>query len=407
MNYIIHIINHPPAYEEYSDKPRPDVNWDTPDGLWVGIWGYDWSDLLASEVLKLTGEFKHEVWQPDLRADKIYSYTFENGLIHRLFPAIKKSNGEIISPLMGSFILKDTLLKSKYIFHLAYPHFSDINKGIIDSYKGQKFVLTFHGEIHLPINYILRLQKNLFKKIYYVKNHYEAKKYFHFINHITYQNDKNLNTLTSYYYNGPLTKVTMGVDMNKFHKIDRDECRRRLNIPLDKKVLLTVSRLNSLKQVDKLIDVLKKIEEDFLFIVVGHGTREFEQYLKHKSKKLIAEGKIRFEGYKYADELVYYYNAADLFIHVSKSEGSSVARMEAMACGLPVFCTDTGNTAEVLKENNAGVIVGIKNFKEWREKMTEILNGGLVKPLDINIVEKYYNWANIAEKFNKIYINVI
>jgi len=49
---IIHIMNHPPAYEEYADKPRPAINWDTPNGSWVGIWGYDWSDQLASEILK-------------------------------------------------------------------------------------------------------------------------------------------------------------------------------------------------------------------------------------------------------------------------------------------------------------------------------------------------------------------
>jgi hypothetical protein len=34
---LIHIINHPPAYEEYEDKPRPAINRDTPNGNWVGI----------------------------------------------------------------------------------------------------------------------------------------------------------------------------------------------------------------------------------------------------------------------------------------------------------------------------------------------------------------------------------
>jgi hypothetical protein len=50
---VIHVMNHPPAYEEYSDMPRPHWNWNTPDGSWVGIWGYDWSDLLAIEVRKV------------------------------------------------------------------------------------------------------------------------------------------------------------------------------------------------------------------------------------------------------------------------------------------------------------------------------------------------------------------
>ena len=399
---IIHIMNHPPAYEEYSDKPRPFVNWDTPDGKWVGIWGYDWADQIANECLKISSEFEHEVWQPDLRADKIYSYTFANGLIHRLFPAVKKENGEIVSQLMNLFISKENLMRNKYIFHIAYPHFSGINRGIIDSYKDQKFIMTFHSEIYLPLNYIFKFQKNFFKKVHYIKNHFDAKKYFRYINHITYQNDKNLKTLANY-YNGPLTRITMGVDINKFHKIDKDESRKRLNIPLDKKILLTVSRLNPLKQVDKLIDILQKIDYDFLFVLVGHGTREYEQFLKKKAEKLINENKIRFEGYKQSEELIHYYNAADLYLHVSRSEGGSVSVMEAMACGLPVFCTDTGNTAEVLKENNAGVVVGICDFKMWEDKLFGYFAGSPVKTLDEIIVKRYYAWENIAIKLVSIY----
>ena len=88
---IINILQHPPAYEMYSNGLKPEINWNTPDGQWVGIAGYDWPNQLGNEVLKLTNEFDYEVWQPDLRADKIYSHTFDNGLMHRLFPANKKN----------------------------------------------------------------------------------------------------------------------------------------------------------------------------------------------------------------------------------------------------------------------------------------------------------------------------
>lgn len=93
-------MNRSPAYKEYANKSRPAINWDTPEDSWVGIWGYDWSDQLASEILKLTNEFEHEVWQPDMRADKIYSHTFKNGLTHRMFPVVEKPNKEFFSPLM-------------------------------------------------------------------------------------------------------------------------------------------------------------------------------------------------------------------------------------------------------------------------------------------------------------------
>ena len=82
--------------------------------------------------------------QPDLRADKIYSHTFENGLTYRLFPAFEKSNKEIISPLMLTFLSAEDLNHQR-IFHIGYPHYLGLNKELSDNYKNQKFILTFHG----------------------------------------------------------------------------------------------------------------------------------------------------------------------------------------------------------------------------------------------------------------------
>lgn len=398
---IIHVINHPPAYEEYSNKPRPKINWDTSDGKWVGIWGYDWADQIANECLRINNNFEHEVWQPDLRADKIYSYTFENGLTHRLFPARYNYTNEIISPLMQTFIDPEKI-DQKIIFHISYPHFFGLNKNLLNKYKDQKFVLTFHGEIILPINYLFRIQKNPFKKIFYLKQHYTAKKYFQLLHHITYVNDKNLKTLKKY-YKGKLTKITMGIDTNKFKIIDKKECRNKLNLSNNRNVLLTVSRFVDIKQIDKLIEILSEIDKNFILLIVGHGTRKYETYLKNKARVLLKKNKIRFEGYKPNEQLVEYYNAADLFIHVSKSEAGPVCIMEAMACGLPIFCTDVGNTAEFLKENNAGIIVGIKDYKDWKKKIEEFLNGKKPKIVDINLVKDRYDWGNIAQKFLKIY----
>ena len=69
----------PPAYEIYKGEQRPEINWETNDNSWVGIWGYDWGDLLGNAILSQTNEFEFEVWQNDLRADRIYEYTFDVG----------------------------------------------------------------------------------------------------------------------------------------------------------------------------------------------------------------------------------------------------------------------------------------------------------------------------------------
>jgi len=45
-------------------------------------------------------------------------------------------------------------------------------------------------------------------------------------------------------------------------------------------------------------------------------------------------------------------NPVDLFINLSSSEGTSVAIMEALSCGIPVVATDVGGTSEMVNTKN-------------------------------------------------------
>jgi glycosyltransferase involved in cell wall biosynthesis len=407
---VIHIMTHPPAYDEYSDKPRPEWNWDISNSLWVGIWGYDWADQLAIEVKKVNKIFDHEIWQPDLRADRIYNQEIFPGVIHRLFPAQEKSkliglrkNCEVSSPAMIQFLSAEEA--KKVIFHIGQSVTCKINKDLLESFINAKFIFSFHGQITLPIISLLRIQKNILAKFHYLNEHFLSKKLFNQLSFLTFQNNRNLAYL-KYYYNGPLKRITMGIHFDDFHKLDKVKCREELNLPQNSIILLTICRLYELKQIDKIIEVLSKIDRNFLYIIVGHGTREYEEFLIKKSEKLRKQNKVLLTGYKKGPELLKYLNASDLFIHVSKSEAGPVVCMEAMASGLPLFCTGTGNIAEVLKENNAGIVVGIKNYKNWKKEIINYLDGKPIKTLDPDFIKEQYDWGNIANKFIAIYDKV-
>ena len=404
IHKIIHIINHPPAYEEHGDKPRPAVNWTISPDLWIGIWESNWADQMAAEVLKVTRLFKHEIWQPDLRANKVYSHSFKEGYTHILFPAVRKKDQTIISDAMLNYLKKEESSKP-HLFHLSYPHYIGLNKSVIDSYRHHKFLVTFHGEIDLPINRLLTIQRNPLKKIIHLRNHFYAKRYFSLINHVTYQSNKNLRML-KLYYTGPMTQLTMGVDTSKFRSLGKKVCREHLKIRTEDIVLLTVCMLCDRKQIDKFIDVLINIPKRYVYIVAGHGVKAYEDYLYRKSKPLQRKKRIIFIGFKPSDELLKYYNAADLFVHVSKSEAGPVSVMEAMACGVPVLCTDTGHTAELLKQNNCGIVVDRKDTKEWGKRICGFLEGESVKALDIKLVKHHYEWKNVARRLFDIYSEI-
>lgn len=408
---IVHIMTHPPDYESYSAQQRPPINFDTPDGSWVGIWGYDWADLLAIEVRKINECIPHEIWQPDLRADQIYSHEIYPGVVHRMFPAQQKTrwvglkrHETLISPMMANYLRAvDT---DGTICHIGQSVIQPINEALLRIYKKAKFIFSFHGQIDLPSARMFRFQKNVFSKINYLLDHIKAKMLFRKISYLTYQSDWKLEYL-DHYYQGDRNKLTMGIDFDQYQGYEKEKCREDLGLPNDRKILVTLSRLYNLKQVDRLIQVLSKIKNDFLFIVVGHGAKDYEGYLRKKGNFLLKKNKIAFVGYKSGIEKIKYISASDLFIHVSKSEAGPVVNMEAMACRLPILTTDTGNTAEFLKKNMAGRVVGVEDYQQWQVEIEDFLNGIEIKVIDIDLAKRNYDWRNIAGKFNEIYKRVL
>ncbi|MBX3011067.1 MAG: glycosyltransferase family 4 protein [Caldilineaceae bacterium] len=60
---------------------------------------------------------------------------------------------------------------------------------------------------------------------------------------------------------------------------------------------------------------------------------------------------VLFSGYVPVEELPDWYRAAELFLYPSLFEGFGLPVLEAMACGVPVICSDTGSLVEVAGES--------------------------------------------------------
>jgi len=406
---IINILGMSPPYVLYHNAPRPLVNWDTPDGQWVGIWGYDWADLLGNEVLRVNNEFEFEVWQPDLRADKIYSHVFDSGLVHRLFPAIlrKKLFGfKFVDKIYSAHMIKELskrIREEKIILHLNGDPLS--YRGLLDFAGDVPIVTSFHGVIQMPLTRLRSYTKNVPSKFNHIFEHLWFKKNVSRIDYVTYQNDENIDTLRKF-YNGDIQKVTMGCDFSFWRPGDRSEARAACGLPLGRKIFLTALRFVEGKQIDRLIEVFTRLSQkhDFILLVAGHGDKEYERYLKELAAVLLAQGKIAFLGYIRGERLRAYYHASDYYILTSMTEGASVSIINAFACRVPVISTRTGHTAELMEQHKCGLLLDVYNYRMWQEELDSILDNRTgVLPLDRNVAKGYYDWPNIARKFVDIY----
>jgi len=81
---------------------------------------------------------------------------------------------------------------------------------------------------------------------------------------------------------------------------------------------------------------------------------------------------IVFSGFVAAQDKVYLYNLASLFVYPSFFEGFGFPPLEAMACGTPVICSNTSSFPEVV--GGAALMIDPYNFGEIAWAMAEVLS---------------------------------
>jgi glycosyltransferase involved in cell wall biosynthesis len=117
---------------------------------------------------------------------------------------------------------------------------------------------------------------------------------------------------------------------------NRDEIRRKWDLPPDRFVFLYAGRFDWSKQVDRIIAALRANRYDATFLFAGDGT------LGPELEALAPFNDVRVLGTRAADELVELHNAADVLLWGSVDvDYPGLVVMEAMASGLPVATANT------------------------------------------------------------------
>lgn len=162
----------------------------------------------------------------------------------------------------------------------------------------------------------------------------------------------------------------VGIDLKKFNPgyVDRNIKRKEIGVKEDF-VLLSVGELIPRKNhqcVLKALSILKKEQklENLKYVICGSGIAE--KQLKTLAKELDIESNVKFLGYR--QDVSEIYNCCDLFVFMSYQEGLPVALMEAMACGIPVICTNIRGNTDLIDDKITGFI-----SDNSPEKLAEII----------------------------------
>ena len=136
----------------------------------------------------------------------------------------------------------------------------------------------------------------------------------------------------------------------------RAAARAVLDLPQDRPVILCVGNLKHVKGQDVLLAAARRLAPSDarpLLCLVGG---DYQDGRLQATAAHTADGsEVRFVG-PVRDPLPWY-QAADLFVLPSRSEGLSNALLEAMACELPIIATRVGGNPEAIHQGATGLLV--------------------------------------------------
>lgn len=168
--------------------------------------------------------------------------------------------------------------------------------------------------------------------------------------------------------------INMGVDTSIFRPMDKEECRRRLGLPLDKRIVLFVGNIIPRKGVLYLIESLEHVKfDDVQCIILGAPVdREYFDTVKNRLNEIDADVRF-FDAVPYS-EVAVWMNAADVFVLPSNEEAFGLVALEALACGTPTIATAVGGLKEFIRDSETGYSVPIGDALAIADKINHVLD---------------------------------
>ncbi|MCW4030066.1 MAG: glycosyltransferase family 4 protein [Candidatus Bathyarchaeota archaeon] len=295
--------------------------------------------------------------------------------------------------------------ESKIVHAHGHPYLTSLLAGKLAKQYGKPFVLTQHNTFIEYNNFFDQVE--LVNDLSVGKQNLNAADRIIVISGATKEYVLRLGAKPS-----KVTLIYNGVDLKRFRLIagKREEMRRKLGIPKDAVVVLTVRRLVYKNGVDTLLDsatIAVKKNPRVVFVVVGKGPDS--ESVKMQVAQRGIEGNFRLTGFVSDEDLPSYYNLADLFVLPSKSgEGLPLVALEAMACGLPVVATDVGGIGEILLPEY-GKLVPPNQPEKLAKAVLEFAQVDFSRQRQEmrSRIEERFSWETNVEKLTQIYEELI
>ncbi len=206
--------------------------------------------------------------------------------------------------------------------------------------------------------------------------------------------------------------IPNGVDTERFQPLGSEEMRRRLGLPSDRRIVLSVGYQLERKGFHILIDAVPAIRDrfqDVLVVIVGGPARWGQDYsaeIERRVQDQRLEDHVRLVGARPPEELPEWYSASDLFVLLSSREGCPNVLLEALSCGLPAVATAVGEIPEILRDRRLGIVIPKRSADVAARSIVEALSTQWNRE-EIRRLMEPHSWRRTATEVERVFGDVL
>jgi len=271
------------------------------------------------------------------------------------FDGTKHNGAKVFLRRLSDSIIKQNLSEVNSV----NKFFNDINIFVVDMSLKKSFISRL-----LNIKTILRLDGIYIDKMNYKTDTQLANEAIFSavekVNGVVFQSDfcKKLFEAFSPIRKKHNTIIHNGVDINAFNPQGLDK-RSILGINDSTIIFITSAHWRRHKRLEETIQLFRFFKKnnvgEYKLIVLG-GNPDF----------IVDDEDIIYIGEIKPDDLASWYRTGDIYLHLAWLEPAGNTQLEAMSCGLPVICSNTGGIGETIINANGGIVSKCDNIYDYK-----------------------------------------
>jgi len=193
--------------------------------------------------------------------------------------------------------------------------------------------------------------------------------------------------------------VENGADLQLFEPKNRLQCRNKLDLPPNAKIIAYAGTLQKMQGVHLLIEAYEELKNEFdglVLVLAGRIRKVKGELLDLEKKGIIWLKELNQKG------VVDLINAADVVVVPNTSNEFTkycfpYKIIEYMACNAKIVATKVGDVAEIAPKES---LCEPDSVKGLAEKISANLKS--VKPANYRNIAEKYSWNRIARKLDKV-----